>query len=84
MLLIFTAMQMTPSHIYPSSQNQFQACLKDIKLWMTCSVLLFNPHETEITVIGPTHSRNKLLNDIVTLDHITLTSNSTVINLGFV
>ena len=48
---------------------------------MTCNFLLLNLDKTEIIALGPTHLRNKLLNDKVNLDHISLTFNSIVRNL---
>ena len=58
---------------------KFQACLRYIRMWMTCNVLLL---WTEVIVLGLTRLRNKLLNDIVTLDDISLTSNNAVRTLG--
>ena len=73
--------------IKPDEANQLaklQACLKDIKSWMTCNFLLLNSDKTEVIVLGPEHLRNKLSSDIATLDGISLASSSTVRNLGVI
>ena len=69
----------------PGETNQLlklQACLTDIKNWMTSNFLLLNSDKTEVIVLGPKHLRNSLSNDITTLDGITVASSSTVRNLG--
>lgn len=53
-------------------------------MWITCNILLLNSLKNEIMVLGPAHLRNKLLNGLVTLDDISLTSGNTVRNLGVV
>ena len=71
----------------PNETNQLvklQACLKDIKAWMTCNFLHLNSDKTEVIVFGPKHLRNTLSNQIVTLDGIALASSSTVKNLGVI
>ncbi|XP_037607481.1 uncharacterized protein LOC119477468 [Sebastes umbrosus] len=73
--------------IKPDETNQLtklQACLKDIKTWMTCNFLMLNSDKTEVIVLGPERLRNKLSNDIVTLDGIALASSTTVRNLGVI
>ncbi len=64
-----------------SRLSNLEACLKDIKTWMSCSFLLLNLDKTEVIVLGPKHLRNTLSNDIVMLDDITLASSTTVRNL---
>ena len=61
---------------------KFQACLKDIKSWMTRNYLLLNSDKTEVIVLGPKHLRDKLTEENFTLDGITLASKATVKNLG--
>ena len=71
----------------PDELNQLtklQACLKDIKTWMTANFLLLNSDKTEVIVLGPQHLRNTLSNDMATLDGITLASSTTVRNLGVI
>ena len=73
--------------IKPDETNQLaklQACLKDIKTWMTCNFLLLNSDKTEVIVLGPKHLRDALSEDIVTLDGIALASSATVRNLGVI
>ena len=73
--------------IRPDETNhltKLQACLKDIKSWMTCNFLLLNPDKTEVILLGSKHLRNTLSNDTTTLDGITLTSSTTVRNLGVI
>ena len=48
--------------IKPDETNQLtklQACLKDIKTWMTCNFLMLNSDKTEVIVLGPERLRNK-------------------------
>ena len=61
---------------------KLQACLKDIKSWMTRNYLLLNSDKTEIIVLGPKHLRDQLAHDNFTLDGFTLASKATVKNLG--
>ncbi|RCU35148.1 hypothetical protein DVA81_17760 [Acinetobacter baumannii] len=61
---------------------KLQACIKDIKDWMTCKFLLLNSDKTEVIVLGPKHLRDALCIDIVTLDGIALASSTTIRNLG--
>ncbi len=67
-----------------SQLAKLQACLKDIKTWMTCNFLLLNSDKTEVIVLGPKHLRDVLSKDIVTLDGIALASCATVRNLGVI
>ena len=63
MALTSTAMQMTPSCIYQSSLMKLpkmEACLLDIKEWMTQNFLLLNSDKTEIMVVGPKSLRHYL------------------------
>ena len=57
---------------------RLQACLKDIKTWMTQNYLLLNSDKTEVVLFGPERFRDKLSSYIVTLDGISLASSSTV------
>ena len=71
----------------PDETNQLvklQACLTDIKAWMTWNFLLFNSDKTEVIVFGPKHVRDSLSNHLVLLDGITLASSTTVKNLGVI
>lgn len=63
---------------------RLQACLKDIKTWMTQNCLLLNSDKTEVILFGPERFREKLSSYIVTLDGISLASSSTVRNLGVI
>ncbi|XP_072246412.1 uncharacterized protein [Leuresthes tenuis] len=63
---------------------RLQACLKDIKTWMTQNCLLLNSDKTEVVLFGPERFREKLSSYIVTLDGISLASSSTVRNLGVI
>ncbi len=65
-----------------NKMSKFQACLQDIKIWMTRNFLLLNSDKTEVIVLGPKRLRNQLINDTVTLNDISLTSALTVRNLG--
>ena len=59
-----------------------QACLKDIKSWMTSNYLLLNSDKTEVIVLGPKHLRDKLADRNFALDGITVASKAAVKNLG--
>ena len=63
---------------------KLQACLKDIKTWMTQNCLLLNTDKTEVVIFGPKRFSEKLPSYIVTLDGISLASSSTVRNLGVI
>ena len=56
--------------------------LKDVKTWMTNNFLLLNRSTTEVTVVGPKHLRMTLSSCLLTLDGISLTSNTSVNDLG--
>ena len=51
---------------------------------MTRNFLMLNTDKTEVIVLGPEHLRNKLTNDVATLNGIALASSSSVKNLGVV
>lgn len=71
----------------PDEKNQLvklQACLKDIKTWMTSNFLLLNSDKTEVIALGPEHLRNKLCSDIALIDGLAVASSSTVRNLGVI
>jgi len=73
--------------IKPEEANQLtkiQACLKDIKTWMTCKLLMLNSDKTEVILLGPEHLRDQLSGDVVSVDGIALASNTTVNHLGVI
>ena len=49
---------------------------------MSSNFLLLNSDKTEVIVFGPKHLRDAFLNQIVTIDGVTLSSSTTVKNLG--
>lgn len=56
--------------IYFDKVNQvtkFQAYHRDVKIWMSFNLLLFNPDKTEVMAFGPKQNRNTLSDDIITL-----------------
>ena len=61
-----------------------QACLKDIKTWMTQNFLLQNSDKTEVVIFGPECFKEILFSYIITLDGISLASITTVRNLGVI
>ncbi|KAI3360336.1 hypothetical protein L3Q82_014651 [Scortum barcoo] len=64
---------------------KLQACLKDIKAWMTRNFLLLNSDKTEVILLGPKHLRNTFSPKIALLDGINWASSTTVRNLwGFI
>uniref|UniRef100_A0A3P9HQ40 Reverse transcriptase domain-containing protein n=1 Tax=Oryzias latipes TaxID=8090 RepID=A0A3P9HQ40_ORYLA len=62
--------------------EKLNACIRDIKTWMTINYLLLNPEKTEVIILGPKNLRDTLSAQIVSLDGIRIASNSTVRNLG--
>ncbi|KAK2873784.1 hypothetical protein Q8A73_024409, partial [Channa argus] len=71
----------------PDENNQLiklQACLQDIKAWMSHNFLLLNSDKTEVIVFGPKNIRDMMSNHIVTLDGISLASSTTARNLGVI
>ncbi len=67
------------TQLYPSIKpnvtnhlSKLQACLNDIKTWMTGNILLLNSDKTEVIVLGPKHLQDTLSEGIVTLDGIVL------------
>jgi len=72
--------------IKPEETNQLtkmQACLKDIKTWMTCNFLMLNSDKTEVILLGPEHLRDQLSGNVISVDGIALASNTTVKNLSY-
>jgi len=67
-----------------NSLVRLQACLKDIKTWMTQNCLLLNSDKTEVVIFRSEHFREKLSCYIVSLDGISLASSTTVRNLGVI
>ena len=63
---------------------KLDACLRDIKSWMTVNFLRLNTSKTEVLVLGPKNHRDNLANCLLTLDNISLSSNSNVRNLGVI
>ena len=71
----------------PNQTNQVEmlsACLKDIKTWMTMNYLSLNAEKTEVILLGPKHLRDMVSDNIISLDDISLSSNSSVRNLGVI
>ncbi|XP_078799361.1 uncharacterized protein LOC144990211 [Oryzias latipes] len=69
----------------PDQNDQIEkvnACISDIKTWMTINYLLLNPEKTEVIIQGPKNLRDALSAQIVSLDDISIAPNSTVRNLG--
>lgn len=72
-------------YCYADSQYfaNLQACIKDIKSWMTYNFLIINSNKTEVIVLGPKLLRTSLSKDIATLDGIALASTTTVTTVIF-
>ena len=74
-------------HLKPEESKhlvQLQQCLKNIKAWMTQNFLLLNSDKTEVISLGPKHLRERLSDQIVTLDDISLAPSSTWWKLGVI
>ena len=56
--------------------------VKDVKAGMTNNVLLLNTDKTEVMIVGPKHLRMTLFSHLLTLDGMSLTSNTSVKDLG--
>ena len=83
-ILIYTQLYLSMKPDETNRLVRLQACLKDIKTWMTQNCLLLNSDKTEVVLFGPERFRENLSSYIVTLDGIPLASSSTVRNLGVV
>ncbi|XP_074521141.1 uncharacterized protein LOC141786455 [Halichoeres trimaculatus] len=62
--------------------SKLEACLKDVRSWMSRNFLLLNSEKTEVIVLGPKHLREAFFNNIAASDDISLASSTTVRNLG--
>ncbi len=67
-----------------SKLSKLTECVENIKDWMTNNFLLLNSDKTEILHIGPKNSTQNLLDYNLQLDGCTVTSSSTVKNLGVI
>lgn len=61
---------------------KLQECLKNIKVWMTSSFQLLSSDKAEVIVLIPDNLRNRVSNQILSLDDITLSIRNTGKNLG--
>uniref|UniRef100_A0A8C6LEU9 Reverse transcriptase domain-containing protein n=1 Tax=Nothobranchius furzeri TaxID=105023 RepID=A0A8C6LEU9_NOTFU len=68
----------------PNRLGRLQACLEDIKNWMTLNFLLLNQDKTEVLIFGPEIQKGKLLSQSPDLNGITLISRNKVRNLGVI
>uniref|UniRef100_A0A8C6L025 Reverse transcriptase domain-containing protein n=1 Tax=Nothobranchius furzeri TaxID=105023 RepID=A0A8C6L025_NOTFU len=68
----------------PNRLGTLQACLEDIKHWMTLNFLLLNQDKTEVLIFGPEIQKRKLLSQSPDLNGITLISENKVRNLGVI
>uniref|UniRef100_A0A672G2J3 Reverse transcriptase domain-containing protein n=1 Tax=Salarias fasciatus TaxID=181472 RepID=A0A672G2J3_SALFA len=69
----------------PDQTNQIDRlsdCIREIKTWMTTNYLRLNPGKTEVIILGPHKLRECLSKQIITLDNVSVSSSSTVRNLG--
>ncbi|XP_047668210.1 uncharacterized protein LOC125141028, partial [Tachysurus fulvidraco] len=64
--------------------SKLTQCLREIKDWMSCNFLLLNSDKTEILLIGPKTSAHKLSQLNSHLEGCTITSSSTVKDLGVI
>ncbi|XP_038152993.1 uncharacterized protein LOC119791138, partial [Cyprinodon tularosa] len=64
--------------------HRLQACLEDIKTWMTFNFLLLNADKTEVIVFGPESLKNNLISQSLHFDGINLISDNKIKNLGVV
>lgn len=62
--------------------SKMEACLIDIKKWMTQNFLLLNSEKTEIMVVGPQSQRRKLSDFMLNINGISIASNAAVKDLG--
>uniref|UniRef100_A0A8C6M9C7 Reverse transcriptase domain-containing protein n=1 Tax=Nothobranchius furzeri TaxID=105023 RepID=A0A8C6M9C7_NOTFU len=68
----------------PNRLGRLQACLEDIKHWMTLNFLLLNQDKTEVLIFGPEIQKRKLFSQSPDLNGITLISENKVRNLGVI
>lgn len=75
-------LSMKPTETEPL--ERLSACIRDIKTWMTQNYLLLNQDKTEVIVLGPQRLREMLSKQIISLDNTSVSSSSTVKNLGVI
>nr|XP_054591206.1 uncharacterized protein LOC129155077 [Nothobranchius furzeri] len=68
----------------PNRLGRLQACLEDIKHWMTLNFLLLNQDKKEVLIFGAEIQKRKLLSQSPDLNGITLISENKVRNLGVI
>ncbi|XP_070400467.1 uncharacterized protein, partial [Nothobranchius furzeri] len=68
----------------PNRLGRLQACLEDIKKWMTLNFLLLNQDKTEVLIFGPEIQKRKLLGQSPDLNGIALISENKARNLGVI
>lgn len=61
---------------------KLQECLKNIKVWMISSFQFLSSDKAEVIVLIPDNLRNRVSNQILSLDDITLSIRNTGKNLG--
>ena len=62
--------------------SKLEACLQDIKTWMTRNILLLNLDKTKVIVLGLKHLRENFSSDKAALDSVSITPTANVRNLG--
>uniref|UniRef100_A0A8C6SKQ3 Reverse transcriptase domain-containing protein n=1 Tax=Neogobius melanostomus TaxID=47308 RepID=A0A8C6SKQ3_9GOBI len=62
--------------------DTLSSCVKAINTWMTVNYLLLNPDKTEVIILGPQKLRESLSQQIISLDNVSVSTSSTVKNLG--
>lgn len=63
---------------------KIEACLQDVKAWMTNNFLFLNSDKTEVMLVGPKQLRYTLSSHLPILDGISSTSNTSIKNLGVI
>ncbi|XP_068507191.1 uncharacterized protein [Syngnathus scovelli] len=76
-----TQLYMPLSMTDPPDCCNLEACLAEIKQWMSLNFLRVNPEKTEMLIIGPASYQHLFKKTTITIDNRTITQSDTVTNL---
>nr|XP_049600686.1 radical S-adenosyl methionine domain-containing protein 1, mitochondrial isoform X1 [Syngnathus scovelli] len=79
-----TQLYMPLSMTDPWDCCNLEACLTEIKQWMSLNFLRLSPDKTEMLLIGPTRYQHLFKETTITIDNSTITQSDTVANLGVI
>ncbi|XP_061132389.1 uncharacterized protein LOC133152633 [Syngnathus typhle] len=79
-----TQLYMPLSMTDPRDCCNLEACLAEMKQWMSLNFLRLNPDKTEMLIIGPIRYQQFFKETAITIDNRTITQSDTVTNLGVI